>query len=142
MAYNKICQQTPTAPDCGLPLYWPAPAAGAEDHRRHAPLHLGHALRSASRRAAAADAAAAAATARSRIAPTPASIRPGSPPALTRVRLTANGKSLTQPIVVKMDPRVKITPEVQQIFTLTTQMEDNARNAARLTKMLARWPTR
>ena len=29
-----------------------------------------------------------------------------------------------------MDPRVKITPEVQQIFTLTTQMEDNAHNAA------------
>jgi hypothetical protein len=25
-----------------------------------------------------------------------------------------------------MDPRVKITPEVQQIFTLTTQMEENA----------------
>jgi hypothetical protein len=29
-----------------------------------------------------------------------------------------------------MDPRVKITPEVQQIFTLTTQMEDGARNAS------------
>ena len=29
-----------------------------------------------------------------------------------------------------MDPRVKITPEVQQIFTLTAQMEDKARNAA------------
>ena len=25
VAYNEICQQTPTAPDCGLPLYWPAP---------------------------------------------------------------------------------------------------------------------
>ena len=24
-AYNKLCQHTPTAPDCGLPLYWPAP---------------------------------------------------------------------------------------------------------------------
>jgi len=28
-----------------------------------------------------------------------------------------------------MDPRVKITPDVQQIFTYSTQMEDNARNA-------------
>jgi hypothetical protein len=36
---------------------------------------------------------------------------------------------MTQPIVVKMDPRVKITPEVQQIFTLTTQLEDTAHNA-------------
>jgi hypothetical protein len=29
-----------------------------------------------------------------------------------------------------MDPRVKITPEVQQIFTLTTQIENDAQNAA------------
>jgi hypothetical protein len=29
-----------------------------------------------------------------------------------------------------MDPRVKIPPEVQQIFTLTTKMEDHATNAA------------
>ena len=51
-------------------------------------------------------------------------------PGAYTVRLTANGQTLTQPITIKMDPRVKITPEVQQIFTLTTQMEDNARNAA------------
>ena len=51
-------------------------------------------------------------------------------PGTYSVRLTANGQSMTQPMVVKMDPRVKITPEVQQIFTLTTQMESNARNAA------------
>ena len=36
---------------------------------------------------------------------------------------------MSQPIAVKMDPRVKITPEVQQIFTLTAQIEDSARNA-------------
>ena len=24
--YDKLCQQTPGAPHCGLPLYWPAPA--------------------------------------------------------------------------------------------------------------------
>jgi hypothetical protein len=33
-----------------------------------------------------------------------------------------------------MDPRVKITPEVQQIFTLTTQLETDARNAAKAQK--------
>jgi hypothetical protein len=33
-----------------------------------------------------------------------------------------------------MDPRVKITPEVQQIFTLTTQLETYARNAAKAQK--------
>jgi hypothetical protein len=36
---------------------------------------------------------------------------------------------VTQPITIKMDPRVKITADVQQIFTLTAQMEDGARNA-------------
>jgi hypothetical protein len=25
VAYNKLCQETPNAPDCALPLYWPAP---------------------------------------------------------------------------------------------------------------------
>ena len=25
VAYNKLCQETPNAPDCGLPLYWRAP---------------------------------------------------------------------------------------------------------------------
>jgi hypothetical protein len=42
------------------------------------------------------------------------------------VRLTVNGKSMAQPLMVRLDPRVKITPEVQEIFTLTAQMEDNA----------------
>jgi hypothetical protein len=36
---------------------------------------------------------------------------------------------LTQPITIKLDPRIKITPDVQQIFTLTTAMEDLARTA-------------
>ena len=39
-------------------------------------------------------------------------------------------KSVTQPITIKLDPRVKITPEVQQIFTWTTKMEDDAGTAA------------
>jgi len=42
------------------------------------------------------------------------------------VRLTVDGKSSTQPIVVKIDPRVRVTPAIQQIFTVTTQMEDGA----------------
>jgi hypothetical protein len=59
----------------------------------------------------------------------PAVNSPWVAPGTYAVRLTVNGKSMTQPITVKMDPRVKITPEVQQIFTLSTRMERNARNA-------------
>jgi hypothetical protein len=46
------------------------------------------------------------------------------------VRLTADGQSKTQPVTLKMEPRVKVTPEVQQIFTLTTQAENHAMAAA------------
>jgi hypothetical protein len=46
------------------------------------------------------------------------------------VRLTANGETKTQPITIKLDPRVKITPEVRQIFTLTAQVENEAKTAA------------
>jgi hypothetical protein len=42
------------------------------------------------------------------------------------VRLTADGKSSSQPITVKMDPRIKETPTVLQIYALTTQMENGA----------------
>ncbi len=49
VAYNKLCQETPTAPDCGLPLYWPAPPQMLKTERRHASFHVGHALRSDSR---------------------------------------------------------------------------------------------
>jgi Zn-dependent oligopeptidase len=46
------------------------------------------------------------------------------------VRLTADGQSQSQPITIKLDPRVKITSDVQQIFTLTTQIENAAQNAS------------
>jgi hypothetical protein len=55
---------------------------------------------------------------------------PWAAPGAYTVRLTANGKTLTQPITIKLDPRVKVTPEVQQIFTLTAQMENGAMTAA------------
>jgi hypothetical protein len=55
---------------------------------------------------------------------------PWVPPGAYTVRLTVDGQTMTQPITIKLDPRVKITPAVQQIFTLTAQMENNARTAA------------
>ena len=78
VAYNKLCQQTPTAPDCSLAAVLARAAAGPEDQRRHASLQLGHALRSDSRRRRRRTRRRRRRTARFRIAPTPASIRPGS----------------------------------------------------------------
>jgi len=129
VAYNKLCQQNPTAPDCGLPLYWPAPQqsikTSAGMHRfiwdmHYDPLPGGG---GGGGRGGGANGAVPHRT-------YPGVNSPWIAPGSYTVRLTADGKSVTQSIVVKMDPRVKVTPEVQQIFTLTTQAEDRARTAA------------
>jgi photosystem II stability/assembly factor-like uncharacterized protein len=129
VAYNKICQQTPNAPDCSLPLYWPAPPQGLKSaagmHRFSWDMHYdplpggGGGGRGGGGGSAAVP---------HRTYPGVAS--PWAAPGTYTVRLTVDGVSQTQPITIKMDPRVKITPDVQQIFTLTAQMEDGARNAA------------
>src|SRR6185369_1675984 len=110
VAYNKLCQQTPTAADCALPLYWPAPpqilktAAGM--HRFTWDMHY-DALPGggAGGRGGGAGGAVPHRTYAAVNAPW---VAPGT----YSVRLTANGQSQTQPIVIKMDPRVKVTPEV------------------------------
>jgi len=127
-AYNKLCQQTPTAPDCALPLYWPAPPqilkTTAGMHRFIWDMHYDPLPVSGAGRGAGFEAEGAVPH---RTYPTIHS--PWVAPGTYSVRLTANGQTLTQPITIKMDPRVKITPEVQQIFTLTSQLENDARNA-------------
>ncbi|MGP8245108.1 MAG: WD40/YVTN/BNR-like repeat-containing protein [Bryobacteraceae bacterium] len=128
VAYNKICQKNPTAPDCALPLYWPAPQevlkTSAGMHRFTWDMHYDPIPGSAGggRGGGGGNGAVPHRT-------YPSVNSPWAAPGQYSVRLIANGQTLTQPITVKMDPRVKITPEVQQIFTLTTQMEDRARAA-------------
>ncbi len=129
VAYNKLCQQTPTAPDCSLPLYWPAPPqvlkTTAGMHRfswdmHYDPLPGGG---GGGRGGGGGNGAVPHRT-------YPSVNSPWVAPGMYSVRLTVNGQSQTQPMAIKLDPRVKVTPEVQQIFTLTTQMEDGARKAA------------
>jgi photosystem II stability/assembly factor-like uncharacterized protein len=129
VAYNKLCQATPNAPDCGLPLYWPAPPhilkTSAGMHRftwdmRYDPIPGtggggrgggGGEVGAVPRRTY------------------PVVNSPWIAPGTYTARLTVNGQSVTQPITIRMDPRVKVTPEVQQIFTLTTRVENSARTA-------------
>jgi hypothetical protein len=128
-AYNKICQQTPTSPDCGLPLYWPAPAqtlkTTAGMHRFSWDMHYDPIAGGGGGGRGGGGGANGAVPHRTYGGVASPWVAPGT----YAVRLTVNGKSVGQPIYVKMDPRVKVTPEVQQIFTLTTQFEDNARTA-------------
>jgi len=127
--YNKLCQDTPGAPDCGLPLYWPAPpqvlktAAGM--HRFTWDMHYGPIAGAAGGGRGGGDGSVGAVPHRSY----PVVNSPWVAPGVYTVRLTANGKSVTQPITIRMDPRVKLTPEVQQIFTLTARFENSAQNA-------------
>jgi photosystem II stability/assembly factor-like uncharacterized protein len=128
VAYNKLCQATPTLADCGLPLYWPAPPqilkTSAGMHRFTWDMHYDPIAGAGGGGRGGGGGAAVPHRTYSGVA------SPWVAPGTYSVRLTADGKSQTQPIVIRMDPRVKITPEVQQIFTLTTQAEMNARNAA------------
>lgn len=130
VAYNKICQQNPTEADCNLPLYWPAPQqvlkTSAGMHRFTWDMHYDPLPGAGGGGRGGGGGANGAVPHRTY----PGVNSPWVAPGTYSVRLTANGQSLTQPIVIKMDPRVKITPEVQQIFTWTTKMEDNARSSA------------
>ena len=128
VAYNKLCQQTPNAPDCNLPLYWPAPPQGLKTsagmHRFSWDMHYDPIGGGGGGRGGGGGNGAVPHRTY------PAVNSPWVAPGVYTVRLTVNGKSQSQPITIRMDPRVRITPEVQQIFTLTTQIETNARNAA------------
>ena len=132
VAYNKLCQETPNAPDCGLPLYWPAPPqvlkTSAGMHRFTWDMHYdaipggGGGGRGGGGGGGGANGVVPHRT-------YPGINSPWAAPGAYTVRLTANGQTLTQPVMIKMDPRVKVTPEVQEIFNLTVKAENAARNA-------------
>jgi photosystem II stability/assembly factor-like uncharacterized protein len=125
-AYNKVCQKTPTAPDCGLPLYWPAPpfvmSTDPGMHRfnwdlRYDPiagldLAGGDAMGAVPRRTY------------------PRGEAPWAPPGSYTVRLTVNGQSFSQPLVLALDPRVKASATgLARVASLSREMYDSARTA-------------
>lgn len=126
VAYNKLCQETPSAPDCGLPLYWPAPPeilrTSAGMHRFTWDMHYDATPGVRAGRGGANGAVP------HRTYPSVPS--PWVSPGNYTVRLTVDGQSQSKPITIKLDPRVKITPAVQQLFALTTQIENDASAAA------------
>ena len=125
VAYNKLCQATPTLPDCGLPLYWPAPqqvlSTQAGEHRFSWDMHYDP-LGTGGGGGRGGGGGGGAVLHRTYAGVNSPWVAPGE----YTVRLTVDGKSSSQPITVKMDPRVKETPAVLQIYTLTTQMETGA----------------
>ncbi len=119
-AYIKVCQETPTAPDCNLPMYWPAPqmniSTRAGMHRfswdmKYEPIGGGGGRGGAAvpRRTY------------------PSANAPWAPPGAYSVRLTVAGKSYTQPLTLHLDPRVKTpAPALTQLMALTREMYNGA----------------
>ena len=121
--YNALCQRTPNAAHCSVPLYWAAPSvavsARAGTHRfdwdlRHDPVVSG---------------------AEQSTGAVPHRIfsmanAPWATPGSYTVRLTVDGKQYTQPLTLRMDPRVKLPAlAMTQLTTLSREMYDGARAA-------------
>jgi hypothetical protein len=103
VAYDKVCQQTPGAPDCALPLYWPAPpirlSTRAGFHRFTWDLHFDAIGEDPD---AGDEGAQGAVPHHTYDQP----YSPWAPPGTYTARLTVDGKRYTQPITLKLDPRV------------------------------------
>jgi photosystem II stability/assembly factor-like uncharacterized protein len=125
-AYNKVCQEKPTAPDCALPLYWPAPTTAlstqAGMHRvswdlRYNPI-------ADERENEGEDESGTGAVPRRTL---PSMDAPWAPPGAYAVRLTVDGKHFEQPLTLRLDPRVKTTAAgLAQLATLSREMYDRA----------------
>ena len=120
LAYDRVCRENPAAPDCGLPLYWPAPqmaiSTKAGIHRvvwdlRYQPIGegAGRGGNAIPHRTY------------------PAVNAPWAPPGSYTVRLSAGGKIYTQPLALHLDPRVKApAPSLATLASLTREMYEGA----------------
>ena len=119
--YNRVCQRNPNAAHCSVPLYWAAPnlalSSGAGLHRfiwdmRYDPIE-----------GSTSESEAGAVPHRTSFSAT----TPFAPPGSYTVRLVADGKTVTQPVSLVLDPRVKTSASAMgQVGTLSREMYDGA----------------
>lgn len=123
-AYDRICQQNPRAPHCSVPLYWAAPqmtiSTRAGMHRTSWDLHFDPVGAKGRGSEGGATGAVPGRT-------YPNVNAPWAPPGSYTVRLTVNGESQSQPLVLRLDPRVR-TPaaDLERLATLSREMYDGA----------------
>ncbi|HEX5971469.1 MAG TPA: hypothetical protein VFY85_06055 [Gemmatimonadaceae bacterium] len=124
-AYNEVCKRTPSAPDCALPLYWPAPqmivSPKSGVHRfswdlRYDP--VGGPVEQSGEEAQGA--------VPHRTYPTVNA--PWAPPGNYTVRLSVNGRAYTQPLTLELDPRVKTpAPALARLASLSRELYEAAK---------------
>ena len=114
--YDKVCQANPNAADCSVPLYWPAPpvtlSGKAGSHRYYWDLHydpIGE---------YGAFGIGGGATPQRQF---PNIGAPWAAPGNYTVRLTANGETHTQPLTLRLDPRVKLPAATATMLTTMTR---------------------
>ncbi|MBX9929078.1 MAG: hypothetical protein K2X99_09215 [Gemmatimonadaceae bacterium] len=121
-AYDEVCQTNPTAAYCGLPLYWPAPqyiiSTKAGMHRfswdlKYDPVSPQDLIPAGDEEATGAVPG----------RTYPQYNVPWAPPGKYTVRLTANGVTVTQPLTLVLDPRVRIAPAaLARLTSLSEEM--------------------
>ncbi|MBL0169780.1 MAG: glycoside hydrolase [Gemmatimonadaceae bacterium] len=129
VAYDKVCQKTPSAPFCGLPLYWPAQpivvSAKSGMHRFSWDLHLDPV--DPLDLVPVGDDEAQGAVPRHTY---PLVNAPWAPAGSYTVRLTVDGQRYTQPITLKLDPRLKTSAVgLAQLNSLSMEMYNGAVDA-------------
>lgn len=125
-AYTKLCQNRPSAPNCSLPMYWQAPpmVVGTSKgmHRFSWDMHF-NPLEAPDAEVGGGDDATGAVPYHTY----PDSHAPWVPTGTYTVRLTVDGTTLTQPITVRMDPRVKTSAAgLARLATLSRSLYDEA----------------
>ncbi|MGW8265528.1 MAG: dihydroxy-acid dehydratase domain-containing protein, partial [Longimicrobiales bacterium] len=121
--YDRICREDPSAPNCRVPLYWPAPQMVLSTrkgmHRFSWDLHF-QPIGEEPRAGGGATGAVPGHT-------YPRVDAPWAPPGRYTVRLTADGRQYSQPLTLRLDPRVT-TPaaDMERLAALSREMYDGA----------------
>ncbi len=123
VGYDRICQNDPTAPNCRVPLYWLAPqmvlSREAGMHRFSWDLRF-QPIGDEPREGGGATGAVPGHT-------YPRVDAPWAPPGDYTVRLTVAGQQYTQPLTLRLDPRVKTSKaDLDRVATLSREMYDAA----------------
>ena len=129
VAYDKVCQATPTAPFCNVPLYWQAKpirlSTAAGMHRFSWDLQLDPLPMQSATEVNDEEAKGAVPH-----ATYPTIESPWAPPGMYTVRLTVDGTRYTQPMRLALDPRVKTSPAaLTQLATLSRELWTGAHAA-------------